>query len=96
MFGLDRITRLFGKKDLDCVEVRKLSSEYLEGDLLPSRLERFRDHISGCGPCRAFVDSLAAMVEMLRGMPVQSSPPTLKQSIMQRIADERGPTSDGA
>ena len=88
MFGLSRIAGLFRKKELDCTEVRKLSSEYLEGDLPPSRLQRFRAHLSMCGPCQAFVDGLASVVGMLTKLPKIESPPGLKQSIMERIAEE--------
>ena len=86
--GLSRITKLFGKTELDCVEVRKLSSEYLEGDLPPSRLQRFRDHISKCGPCQSFVDNLASMIGMLTKLPKTQSPPSLKSSIIEHIREQ--------
>ena len=89
MFGLERIARLFRRTELDCTDVRKMSSEYMEGNLSPSLMERFRAHISKCGPCQTFVDSLMSMVGMLTKMPKMSSPPTLNESIMNRIAEER-------
>ena len=88
MFFLDIVAKLFRRGEPDCVDVRKLSSEYLEGNLPPSRLERFRAHLSSCGPCRAFIDSLASMVGMLTNLPRVQSPATLKQSIVERIAKE--------
>ena len=89
MFGLERIARLFRSTELDCTGVRKMSSEYMEGNLPPSRMERFRAHVSKCGPCQSFVDSLTSMVGMLTRMPKMPSPPTLNDSIMNRIAEER-------
>ena len=88
MFGLYRILKSFRKTDLDCAEVRKLSSEYLEGDLAPSRLQRLRAHLSGCTPCQAFVDGLASTLGMLTKLPKIESPLTLKQSIMEHIKEE--------
>ena len=87
---MERMPRLFGKRDMNCQDVRKLSSEYLDEDLPPSRLERFRAHLSGCAPCQAFVDGLASMVRMLTTLPKTESPPTLRQSIIERIAEEEG------
>ena len=89
MFGSEMIRKLFGKHDLDCVEVRKLSSDYLEGDLRPSLLERFQAHISACGPCRAMVDSMRSVMGMLADLPKAEVPPDLKRSIIERTTQER-------
>ena len=88
MSPLHLITHLFRKKDLDCAEVRKLSSEYIEGELPPSRLEKFRAHVSGCAPCQSFVDGLASVIRMLPRMSRPEFPPTLNQSIMERLRQE--------
>ncbi len=93
MFSLSRITKFLGKGDLDCAQVRKLSSEYLDGGLLPSRLDRFRAHISNCGLCKSFLDGLASTVSMLTGLTGTTSAPTLKQSIMAEI--RRGEEKEG-
>ncbi len=94
MHLVDKIPRLFGKSEPDCVEVRKLSSEYLEGNLKPSRLKKIRAHLSSCGPCQAFVDSLASMIGMLTNLPKADYPPTLQQSIVGRIKEERAKRGD--
>ena len=94
MFRLQRISKLFGKRDLDCVEVRKLSSDYLEGDLKPSLLERFQAHISACGPCQAFVESVRSVMGMLADLPKVEAPPDLKRSIIERTTRKgKGETS---
>ena len=88
MFRLSSILGFFRKTNLDCVEVRKLSSEYLEGDLPPSRLQIFRDHISNCRFCQSFIDSLASVVNMLSKLPKMQSPPALKQSIIEVVKEQ--------
>ncbi len=88
MPALNMITRIFKKEGADCIQVRKLSSDFLEGALPPSRLQRIQAHLSNCGPCRSFVDGLASMMGMLRRLPKAESPSTLKGAIMQRIAEE--------
>lgn len=92
--SLSRITKFLGRGDLDCDQVRGLSSEYLDDGLPPSRLQRFRAHISNCGPCKSFLDGLASTVSMLTSLPGATSPPTLKQSIIAEIrrGEERGET----
>ena len=80
--------RLFGKREMDCPEVRKLSSEYLEQALPPSRMQQLRAHISDCQPCRSFVESLSSMVRMLTRLPGSAAPETLKQSIMDQVREE--------
>ena len=87
---MDRLTRWFRKADLDCEEVRKLSSDFLDESLPPSRLEKFRAHINGCAPCRSFVDSLGSMLGMLNRLPGVPSPSSLKQSIVDRVDKEGG------
>ncbi len=92
MFGLERLFRLLGRGEMDCVEVRKLSSAYLEGGLPPSRLQRVRAHLADCALCRAFVDSLASMLGMLTNLSPVQAPPGLKQSIMGLIRENGGDT----
>lgn len=84
MSGLLKLS-WFEKDQLDCKEVRKASSGYLEGDLNPSKLEKVKAHISGCTPCKNFVESLASMIGMLAKLPTKRSPEGLKQSVNQEI-----------
>ena len=88
MFRLSSILGFFRKTNLDCVEVRKLSSEYLEGDLPPSRLQIFRDHISNSRFCQSVIDNLASVVNMLSKLPKMQSPPALKQSIIEVVKEQ--------
>ena len=86
---MDILPSFFRRGEPDCVEVRKLSSEYLESSLPPSRLEKVRAHLSACPPCQAFVDGLASMIGMLTNLPRPEYPPSLQQSIVDRIEAER-------
>ena len=94
MLVLSRFSRLFGKKDLDCVDVRNLSSDYLEGELPQSRLQKFRDHLSGCPPCQTFVDGLASMVGMLSKLPSIQAPQSLKESILEQTREQGDSKAD--
>ena len=91
MFRSRKLARWLGRTDPDCGEVRELSSDYLDGSLPTSILQRLRAHIANCGPCQNFVDSLASTISLLTSLPRASSTPTLKTSIMERIGRERKP-----
>ena len=84
---MNRISRIFRSREADCVEVRQLSSDYLEGDLPPSRMERIRAHIAGCGPCQSFVQSLGSIVGMLIRLPSAEASPTFKKSLLDVARD---------
>ena len=82
MMGLFR--RLFNPDQAACAEARKLASDYLADDLPARKRSGVQDHISRCGPCRAFVDTLAATIGLLTQMPKVTAPASLKQAILER------------
>ena len=79
---------IFKKGEVDCEEVRRVSSDYLEEDLPPQRMSAVHSHLSNCGPCKAFVDTLSSTIGMLKRLPRVKAPETFKQSIMERIKRE--------
>ncbi len=87
MFGL--LNKMLRRGEVDCNEVQRRSSDYLEEDLPPPKLSAIRAHLSNCGPCRAFVDTLAATIGILSRLPRVSVPPSFKESTMERIKRER-------
>lgn len=87
MIGL--LNKLFHRDEVDCKEVRNLSSDYLEEDLDPPKRSAIQTHLSNCGPCRAFVDTLATTIGILSRFPKVSAPSTLRESVMARIKQEK-------
>lgn len=86
---LDRIFSIFRRKDSEHAEARGLSSDYLEGNLPSSLMERVRTHLEKCGPCAAFVNGLSATIRMLSDMGPKEPPPHLKSHIHQRVQEEK-------
>ena len=82
MMGFFR--RLFNPDQAACAEARKLASDYLADDLSARKRSSVQDHISRCGPCRAFVDTLAATIGLLTQLPRVAAPASLKQAILER------------
>lgn len=83
------IKKLFNRGEVDCVETRELSSDYLDGDLSPQKSSAIQTHLSRCGPCRAFVDTLSSTIGMLTRFPRVSPRPGFKQSIIDRAKREQ-------
>ena len=89
------IKKLFNRGEVDCAETRKLASDYLENDLPPQKRSALQAHLAKCGPCRAFVDTLASTIGMLSRFPRVTPPPSFKQSIIECAkADETQSIND--
>lgn len=82
------LKKIFNWSKDECVETRELSSDYLEGDLSAQKLSTVQAHLSRCGPCRAFVETLSATIGILSRFPRVSPPSNFKQSIIERVKKE--------
>ena len=89
---VSRLKRLFSRenKDLDCGEIRDLSSDYIDGDLEVSTVDRVKGHLERCGPCNAFVNTLRATVNMLGAIPGRKAPDGFRQSVREKLKADRG------
>ena len=82
------LTALF-RRGPECRDIRMASSDYVDGDLAETRVERVRVHLGGCKACRAFVDTLVETVRLLGTMKRdEPAPAGLKDGIRARIAEE--------
>ena len=79
--------------DPECKEVRELSSEYIDGELDQDAQEKITSHIGWCVPCNAFVNTLRATVDLLRGMPRRQASSDLRKRIRDNMPKE-SPTGD--
>ena len=78
-----KIPRLFRREpdELTCEHVRPLASDYIEGELNETLLAKVQRHLTWCDPCQAFVATLAKTVGLLRALPKEEPPPSLRQRI---------------
>ena len=51
--------------EIDCYQVRRELSDYLEGDLTPERRVRIEGHLERCRHCTAVYDGLKNVVRLL-------------------------------
>lgn len=84
---VSRITGIFKRKghDVDCQDVRELSSDYIDGDLDDARVSQVSRHLGWCGPCNAFVNTLRATVELLRATPKREPPDGFRDRIREKL-----------
>ena len=82
-----RFFNLFKRKEADCPEVRAASSDFLDGDMGRRERGRIAAHLEKCAPCRAFVNTLRATVDLLRSTPAPEPPEGLEQRIRERLRD---------
>lgn len=85
----NRMTKIFRRKDIDCPQVRDLSSNFLEGALPPSSQTKIRAHLRVCPSCIAFIKSLASTIAMLGKLPKSQPPPSLKRKIRERVQSRK-------
>ena len=83
-----RLLRIFRRRDLDCGEVRELSSDYLDDEVDGSLRGRIAAHLGECALCKAFVDTLRATVTLLGSFERQQAPPSLHGYVRDRIQRE--------
>ncbi len=81
------LKRLLGllRRPSEHEEVRRLSSDYLDGDLPNTLMEKVRLHLDKCGPCASFFKSLSSTIRLLSEMGRQEAPANLKSSILERV-----------
>ena len=84
-----RFFNLFKRKEADCPEVRAASSDFLDGDMRDRERVRITAHLEKCAPCRAFVNTLRATVDLLRSTPSLEPPEGFKQRIRDSLRDSR-------
>ena len=51
--------------EIDCHQVRRELSDYLESDLTPQLRLQIEDHLQSCSHCRAVYDGLRDVVRLL-------------------------------
>ena len=59
-------------RDIACVELVELLTDYLEGALPPDEVAAVEAHLEVCGACRAYLAQIRATVDALGSVPVET------------------------
>jgi predicted anti-sigma-YlaC factor YlaD len=65
----------------ECAEARANASGYVDGDIAPTLGDRIKRHLGVCQGCDGWVKSLGATVGLLRALPKEQPPESLRQAI---------------
>ena len=87
---VSRLTGIFKRRKMprDCEEVRNLSSDYIDGELDQGTEDKVKSHLEWCPPCRAFIKTLRATVDLLRATPRRKAPDDFRQHIHENIQND--------
>jgi anti-sigma factor RsiW len=65
----------------ECGELRAGASAYADGEMSPSLAEKVRQHLGICQGCDRWMNTFKATVSLLRGMPKEQPPQSLRDKI---------------
>jgi predicted anti-sigma-YlaC factor YlaD len=79
------VLRKLGFLEIDCYQVPRELSDYLEGDLAPQLRFRIEAHLQTCDHCRAVYDGLRNIVQLLGEEEVIELPEGFSQRLYKRL-----------
>ena len=79
------VSRKTGVIEIDCYQVRRELSDYLEGDLTPQLRLRIEEHLQTCDHCGAVYDGLRNIVRLLGDEEVIELPEGFSQRLYKRL-----------
>jgi anti-sigma factor (TIGR02949 family) len=71
--------------EIDCYQVRRELSDYLDGDLTPELRVRIEDHLEDCRHCTAVYDGLRNVVRLLGDEKAIELPGGFSQRLYRRL-----------
>jgi hypothetical protein len=73
---------------MECRDIRKSLSAYLEGMVSPEEQELIDQHLASCRGCSTVLHELNRTDEMLKNLKEVEPPPGMKEKIMARVREE--------
>lgn len=73
--------------DENCKKMFALLSEYLDLELPAETCKEMAAHISGCGPCAAFTESLRKTIDLCRAYQPQELPGPIARDARQKLLE---------
>jgi len=70
---------------MNCEEVSRRLSAYLDGELPPAEAEQVERHLRDCPACGREYAELRQAAELLAGLPQETPPPAIAQGLRRRL-----------
>ena len=61
-------------RDVACVELVELLTDYLEGALPPDEVAAVEAHLETCSLCRTYLDQMRTTIQAVGSVPVETLP----------------------
>ncbi len=74
---------------MQCQQVQELLSTYLDGMLMPSELEKVKEHLQKCRECNSELDFLNYVVKLVHQLPAVEPPKSFRADLMEKIIKEK-------
>jgi len=71
--------------EIDCYQVRRELSEYLEDDVTPELRSQIESHLAGCSHCTAIYDGMRNVVQLLGSERMIEMPEGFSRRLYQRL-----------
>jgi anti-sigma factor RsiW len=74
--------RLFKRRELPCIELVEVITDYLEG-AMPARKQRLlEEHLTACDGCTAYVEQMRRTIEVSGRLRAEDIPPELEERLL--------------
>jgi anti-sigma factor RsiW len=73
--------RLF-KREMACIEVVEVVTDYLEGTLPARRRRLLEEHLKGCDGCDAYLEQMRRTIETTGRLRAEDIPPELEERLL--------------
>jgi len=73
--------RLF-RRELACVEVVEVITDYLEDALPPRKRRLLEEHLTGCDGCDAYLEQMRRTIETTGRLHAEDVPPELEERLL--------------
>ncbi|MGI5127915.1 anti-sigma factor family protein [Pseudonocardia sp. CA-107938] len=76
-------------RDIACIELVELLTEYLEGTLPDDEVAAIEAHLAICAPCRIYLAQMRATIAALGSVPVDTLSASAQDSLLAAFRDLR-------
>ena len=74
-------------RDLTCIELVELVTEYLEGGLGAGERERFEEHLGSCEGCATYLDQMRQTLVTVGSLREEDLSPAMRDALLAAFRD---------
>ena len=74
--------RLFKRRELACIEVVEVVTDYLEGTMPARKRRLLEQHLTACDGCDAYLEQMRRTIETTGRLRAEDVPPELEERLL--------------